>query len=316
MQQSVRSNNAPLQRPKLIVFDLDNTLWTPELYTLRSLERQSRNPVANRDIRLFLDVPQILDRIKRDPDLSETKLGLASRTTQVRWAHSLLEQFEEFKTPEPPSSIFSFIEIYPGSKIQHFEKIRAASGIDYKDMLFFDDARDGKYGNCVPVARLGVTAAYCPHGMTMAIFENALTVMRSQSDGESWGIVVDPIDTAANIASSKTIIKPSSSHKQENNKSMSPSSEFVDATIKKWFSEKKFGFCRLKESLSLSGFTTTTDVFMHQSIIPVETRSLLKPGVEISVQIGIDKQGRLQCEQVIFPTSKPSSAISADSVNR
>jgi hypothetical protein len=38
---STPSAGAP--RPKLIVFDLDNTLWTPELNMLRSLGRMSNS---------------------------------------------------------------------------------------------------------------------------------------------------------------------------------------------------------------------------------------------------------------------------------
>ena len=33
-------------------------------------------------------------------------------------------------------------------------------------MLFFDDAKAGKYGNCEPVSKLGVMSAHCPDGLT------------------------------------------------------------------------------------------------------------------------------------------------------
>ena len=43
--------------PRLIVFDLDNTLWTPELYTLRSFsgyaDASPPNPVAGKDVWLL-----------------------------------------------------------------------------------------------------------------------------------------------------------------------------------------------------------------------------------------------------------------------
>jgi hypothetical protein len=38
--------------PKLVVFDLDNTLWTPELYQLRKLQRMNADPVAGEDIQI------------------------------------------------------------------------------------------------------------------------------------------------------------------------------------------------------------------------------------------------------------------------
>ena len=43
--------------PKMVVFDLDNTVWTPELYTLRHLPGYARagppNPVAGKDVWLL-----------------------------------------------------------------------------------------------------------------------------------------------------------------------------------------------------------------------------------------------------------------------
>ena len=43
--------------PKIIVFDLDNTLWTPELYQIR----QRHLPQVDMDIRLFPDAVRILE---------------------------------------------------------------------------------------------------------------------------------------------------------------------------------------------------------------------------------------------------------------
>eukprot|EP00956_Cyclotella_meneghiniana_P026797 scaffold58775_cov39-Cyclotella_meneghiniana.AAC.2 len=54
--------------PSLIVFDLDNTLWTPELYQLRSIARSNQTPVAHRDVKLFDGAHAILQHIKADPD--------------------------------------------------------------------------------------------------------------------------------------------------------------------------------------------------------------------------------------------------------
>lgn len=35
--------------------------------------------------------------------------------------------------------VFDYVEIFPGSKTNHFERIRRASGVQYAEMLFFDD---------------------------------------------------------------------------------------------------------------------------------------------------------------------------------
>ena len=128
--------------PSLIVFDLDNTLWTPELYQLLKLQSSNQYPVAHKDVKLYPAVKTIIEQI-RNEQYSDVKFAIASRTKSVDWAHDLLNQFEL-------RELFDHIEIFPGDKLQHFSNIKHASGIDYKDMLFFDDNRDGKYGNCEP----------------------------------------------------------------------------------------------------------------------------------------------------------------------
>lgn len=122
--------------PSLIVFDLDNTLWTPELYQLRSIARDNRHPVAHRDVKLFPGAHKIIQQIKEDPEkrFVNTKFAVASRTKSVDWAHSLLDQFKL-------RDVFNFVEIFPGDKKRHFRNLRRASGIDFSEMLFFDDAR-------------------------------------------------------------------------------------------------------------------------------------------------------------------------------
>ena len=122
--------------PSLIVFDLDNTLWTPELYQLRTLARNNQVPVAHKDVKLFDGAHKIIQQIKSDPDnrFANTKFAVASRTKSVDWAHSLLTQFEL-------RDVFDYIEIFPGDKKQHFRNLRTNSGIDFHEMMFFDDAR-------------------------------------------------------------------------------------------------------------------------------------------------------------------------------
>ena len=134
--------------PKLIVFDLDNTIWTPELYQLRKLQRAKLMPRAGKDVKLFPGSQKVVEMI-RSGEFGDTRFALASRTQSVEWAQDLLDQFEL-------RELFDHIEIFPANKKAHFENIREASGVDYEDMLFFDDARDGRYGNCEPVSALGV----------------------------------------------------------------------------------------------------------------------------------------------------------------
>ena len=184
------NNNKAKILPKLIVFDLDNTLWTPELYQLRNkLPKATKNcdfvPQAGKDVMLFEGAQRLLQQEPSDNSYLPTArpgiaLGVASRTKSVEWAHALLGQFQL-------TSILNHVEIFPGSKKQHFQNIQKASGgLDYKDMLFFDDARDGKYGNCEPIANMGCLTVHTPNGLkTVELFEGALEqyhIWRTQHD--------------------------------------------------------------------------------------------------------------------------------------
>lgn len=87
-RQQVASSRSSLSSiPKLIVFDLDNTIWSPELYQLRRLQRDNTAPRAGKDVKLFEGAQAALSYKSQLPD---TKFAVASRTKSVDWAHDLL----------------------------------------------------------------------------------------------------------------------------------------------------------------------------------------------------------------------------------
>ena len=171
------------KRPKLIVFDLDNTLWTPELYQLRKQKQGGHPPIAGSDVQLFPGAKIILDRIRENAYGEDTRFAIASRTKSINWAFSLLDDFGI-------ADLFDHMEIFPASKLEHFCRLKEDSGIPYSEMLFFDDARDGKFGNCVPVANLGVLAVHCPTGLhSESVFDRALDYFAEKWD-RSPGVVL------------------------------------------------------------------------------------------------------------------------------
>ena len=91
------------------------------------------------------------------------RVAVASRTNKGSWAHKLLSTFEIPGCSGRPliELLTGGVEIYPGSKLAHFKKLHEETGVAYGRMLFFDDAADGPYGNCAPVAGLGVLSASC-----------------------------------------------------------------------------------------------------------------------------------------------------------
>jgi magnesium-dependent phosphatase 1 len=56
---------------------------------------------------------------------------------------------------------FDYLQIYPGNKTTHFERIHRDSGIEYEEMLFFDDESRNKnvevLGVVMQLVRDGVT---------------------------------------------------------------------------------------------------------------------------------------------------------------
>ncbi|KAG6053353.1 hypothetical protein E4U17_004793 [Claviceps sp. LM77 group G4] len=176
---SLTDPNLPL--PKLIVFDLDYTLWpfwvdthvSPPLKP--SPTRTSATDKFGDDFALYADVPWILQLLPHatgcdsSPD-KPIKLGVASRTSAPSLARDLLKMLhlpplEEGDKPKskPRRAIDVFdgpMEIYPGSKIRHFEAIHKKTGIGFEDMLFFDDERRN-----AETERLGLTMRLVPDGL-------------------------------------------------------------------------------------------------------------------------------------------------------
>jgi magnesium-dependent phosphatase 1 len=191
-------NDISAYLPKLVVFDLDHTLWTPELYQLRHIPTYTSvnlpGPVADDDIWLVDGAFEALHEITSHPLWKDTQLGIASRTGQGQWAHDLLTQFKLLNGQSIMSQIPNgAVQIFRGDKTKHFENLRQNTGISFDDMLFFDDARDGKYGNCEPVAKLGCLSAYCPRGLTTEVFQHAVQhFIECKKANVDVGKILDP----------------------------------------------------------------------------------------------------------------------------
>ena len=152
-------------------------------------------------------------------------------------------------------------------------------------MLFFDDAKAGKYGyvrgcatcvsthsrvyllilfvrrcanrrNCEPVAALGVMAAHCPQRLTVEVWQNAVRQFCDcKANGAKVGRVVDsPGIMAPGIGSGGG--------------SQVQLGVLKDATVVKWFDDKGFGFVHVDGH--------SKDIFCHQSVLPPGVKSPIK----------------------------------------
>ncbi|XP_030044137.1 magnesium-dependent phosphatase 1 [Microcaecilia unicolor] len=152
------------RKPELVVFDLDYTLWPfwVDTHVDPPFRKTSDGTVVDqtgRLIRLYKDVPQVLAEIHKQGIL----IAAASRTGEVKGANQLLQLFSL-------DHYFSQKEIYPGCKVNHFQRIQQRSGIPFQKMLFFDDERR----NITDVSRLGVTCVLVQDGMSLKILKEAL----------------------------------------------------------------------------------------------------------------------------------------------
>lgn len=263
-----RTSSALFTLPKLIVFDLDNTLWSPELYQLRKHQRTNQIPIAGKDVKLLKGAQAALDMKQ---DLPDTKFAVASRTKSVDWAHSLLDQFDI-------RHLFDHVEIFPGNKRSHFENIQRDSGVKFNEMLFFDDARDGKYGNCKPVSQMGVLSVHCPSGLhSPEIFETGLQRYK-EWDGARNTIV----EWNGEVTNSGVSVSTSSTTTMSN--------ERQEGVVKMVNHEKGYGFIRY-------GNGNTQDVFFHFSSMPNDV--VVEQGDVLSFTVGRDgKSGKSRAENV------------------
>ena len=290
--------------PKLLVFDLDNTLWTPELYQLRK-PRNAAGPSVDWDIRLFEDARRILDYFAASttkvamatPQPILPQLAVASRTSRAEWAHQLLDDFTVGGKDEkvPLRELFPYIEIQTGSKKRHFASLREATGLTYSEMLFFDDSVSM---NLNEISQLGVLCCHTPRGMTMPHFIKALqkyNELKAGKDARHWmGYVLNNDNLGIhnnNVASDRRGSTVNGSRRQQNGQSSSPINitpgKLYHGRIKFFSVKKRFGFVVMEED---GDNLKTEDYFFHESHVPDDMIRTLRAGDQVSFHLTEDSR--------------------------
>ncbi|KAK5739157.1 hypothetical protein LTR17_005458 [Elasticomyces elasticus] len=173
-----------LPLPKLIVFDLDYTLWPAwcDTHVSPPLKPSKDGGLTIRDARgsswgFYSDVASLLASIRQ----AGITIGAASRTHTPDIARDMLKMLTvpatESDGPRTKSiDMFEYMEIYPGTKTTHFQHLHKMTGIAYEEMLFFDDESRNKN-----VETLGVVMQLVRDGVTRQEVDRGVELWRKRN---------------------------------------------------------------------------------------------------------------------------------------
>ncbi|WFD46638.1 protein-tyrosine-phosphatase [Malassezia furfur] len=191
------ASDAPL--PKAVVFDLDYTLWPYWVDTHIDPPLKRRNDALNEvvdrsglKLGFFRDVPSILLELKdRGVHVAAASRTAAPAVARQALRELMIDQGDTVHTRPPRQTgraserknvtkaihLFDQLEIYPGSKVAHFSNIAKASGVEYRDMIFFDD----EHRNAEVERKLGVHFVLVGNqGLDRANFDRGIAEWRKK----------------------------------------------------------------------------------------------------------------------------------------
>jgi len=186
-------------KPKLVAFDLDGTVWTPDMYQLwgggapfrvsdpqRELLDKSDQPV-----KLLGAIGEILHALRYEEQWQDTKVAWVSCTDEPTWAEECLRLFRSTptaassqKVPMPLVDLAHSSEIYKANKQKHMLNLQKKyPDIAFEEMLFFDNESH----NTDSTAKLGVVSIHCPRGMLATVWTSALETFAARKAAAAAG---------------------------------------------------------------------------------------------------------------------------------
>ncbi|KAK0870718.1 hypothetical protein LTS02_002224 [Friedmanniomyces endolithicus] len=171
-----------LPLPKMMVFDLDYTLWPCwcDTHVSTPLKPSKHGGLTIRDARgsswgFHPDVAGVLVSL-RDAGIT---IGAASRTETPHVARQMLGMLSVPSTGTKTGmaiDMFDYMEIYPGNKTTHFQHLFKKTGIAYEEMLFFDDESRNRN-----VETLGVVMQLVMDGVTRQEVDRGVELWRKRN---------------------------------------------------------------------------------------------------------------------------------------
>ena len=207
----MRRHTTLTAKPALVVWDMDDCLWHPEMFTLSEMPSEGvRGDLNGRGegvvgvrsgsdvIRLFPDALRVLQEFW-DGEHGSTKLAVASSADTpfaAAIAQAALDMLEivpgvtlrDVLCRGHPDGLSDHIRIGRTAPLSsdksrtHFPLIREATGIDYDEMLFFDDSNWSDHCAIVSQNCPGVVAQRTPRGLQYSEFVSGLRKFAEAKD--------------------------------------------------------------------------------------------------------------------------------------
>mmetsp|Transcript_16028 Transcript_16028/g.34733 ORF Transcript_16028/g.34733 Transcript_16028/m.34733 type:complete len:202 (-) Transcript_16028:296-901(-) len=194
--------------PSLIVFDLDDCLWTPEMHELPGCPEipvhGDLNPIVGvtttngnqqkgvvglqvpryRDtVTLYDGARRVLYELATNPIYKDVHLATASSSLEPSYSYACLDGIEILPRL-CLGDMMSYNQIgrtgkLSPDKVTHFRELHEESGVPYNEMLFFDDCNWGDHCQRV-TQKFGVVSQRTPHGLQWDEFQKALKKYKDQ----------------------------------------------------------------------------------------------------------------------------------------
>ena len=202
------------QLPALIVFDLDDCLWTPEMHELSGMPSKpiegpldpnnpdsplgtiglavprgkrggwgSYNDDDEEVVELYHGARLALRELISNPEYKNIQIGVASTSLEPSYSRACIAGIE-ISQEIYLKDIISYAQIgrsgqLNSRKVNHFKFIHEESGVPYEDMLYFDDCNWGDHVRDVQ-NEFGVVGVRTPCGLRLEDFHEGMQLFAEE----------------------------------------------------------------------------------------------------------------------------------------